>query len=77
MGRASGGQNGRTNDQVGRGRSQIVEAIPPHLSLIVHSIMTRKESKVIVMIALGSLFFWRQRDQENPFGLHFLFSGVF
>ena len=53
------------------------EAIPPHLSLIVHSIMTRKESKVIVMIALGSLFFWRQRDQENPFGLHFfIFRGI-
>ena len=52
------------------------EAIPPHHSLIVHSIMTRKESKVIVMIALGSLFFWRQRDQENPFGLHFFIFWV-
>ena len=38
--------------------------------------MTRKESKVIVMIALGSLFFWRQRDQENPFGLHFFIFWV-
>ena len=29
------------------------------------------------MIALGSLFFWRQRDQENPFGLHFfIFRGI-
>ena len=54
----------------------LLEAIPPHHSLIVHSIMTRKESKVIVMIALGSLFFWRQRDQENPFGLHFFIFGV-
>ena len=29
------------------------------------------------MIALGSLFFWRQRDQENSFGLHFfIFRGI-
>ena len=29
------------------------------------------------MIALGSLFFWRQRDQETPFGLHFfIFRGI-
>lgn len=34
----------------------MAEAIPPHLSLIVHSIMTQKESKVIVMIALDSFF---------------------
>ena len=55
----------------------MAEAIPPHLRLIVYSIMTRKESKVIVMIALGSLFFWRQRDQETPFGLHFfIFRGI-
>ena len=54
-----------------------VEAIPPHFSLIVRSIMTREESKVIVMIALGSLFFWRQRDQENPFwSLFFYFPGI-
>lgn len=57
------------------GRSQISEAIPPHLSLIVHSIMTRKESKVIVMIALGSLFFWRPGREKDSFGLHF-FLGV-
>ena len=31
---------------------------------------------MIVMIALGSLFFWRQRDRENPFGLHFFIFGV-
>ena len=34
--------------------------------------MTQKESKVIVMIALGSLFFGRQRDQETPLGLPIL-----
>ena len=34
----------------------LAEAIPPHLRLIVHPIMTQKESKVIVMIALGSFF---------------------
>ena len=34
----------------------LAEAIPPHFSLIVHSTMTQKESKVIVMIALGSFF---------------------
>ena len=34
----------------------MAEAIPPHFSLIVHSTMTQKESKVIVMIALGSFF---------------------
>ena len=55
----------------------IVEAIPPHHSLIVHSIMTRKESKVIVMIALGSLFFWRPGREKNSFGLHFfIFRGI-
>lgn len=42
----------------------IVEAIPPHLSLIVHSIMTRKESKVIIMITLGSLFFGDLREMR-------------
>ena len=52
----------------------IIEAIPPHFSLIVHPIMTQKESKVIVMIALGSLFFGDLRENQGPFGLYFLFS---
>ena len=53
------------------------EAIPPHLSLIVHSIMTRKESKVIVMIALGSLFFWRLKGESSPFwSPFFIFWGI-
>ena len=59
------------------GRSQIVEAIPPHFRLIVHPIMTQKESKVIVMIALGSLFFWRLKGESMPFGSpFFIFWGI-
>ena len=50
---------------------------PPHFSIIVRSIMTRKESKVIVMIALGSLFFGDKGTKKTLFGLYFLFSGYF
>ena len=41
------------------------EAIPPHFRLIVRSIMTQKESKVIVMIALCSLFLWRLKIESR------------
>ena len=55
----------------------LAEAIPPHFSLIVHSIMTQKESKVIVMIALGSLFLWRLKGESSPFGSpFFIFWGI-
>ncbi len=54
------------------------EVIPPHLSLIIHSIMAQKESKVIVMIALGSLFFWRLKGESSPFwSPFFYFLGYF
>ena len=54
-----------------------IEAIPPHLSLIDHPIMTQKESKVIVMIALGSLFFGDLRSKKRLFGLRFfIFWGI-
>ena len=59
------------------GQYQDVEAIPPHFSLIVHSIMTQKESKVIVMIALGSLFFGDLRSKKALLVSVFLFSGAF
>ena len=54
-----------------------VEAIPPHFSLIVRSIMTREESKVIVMIALGSLFFGDKGTKKTLFGLYFFIFRVF
>lgn len=41
------------------------EAISPHFRLIVRSIMTQKESKVIVMIALCSLFLWRLKIESR------------
>ena len=49
------------------GTITIIEAIPPHLSLIVHPIMTQKESKVIVMIALDSLLFEALRKNQASF----------
>ena len=50
---------------------------PPHFSIIVRSIMTRKESKVIVMIALGSLFFGDKGTKKTLFGLYFFIFRVF
>lgn len=51
--------------------------IPPQLSLIVHSIMTQKESKVIIMIALGSLFFRDLGSKKALFVSIFYFPGYF
>ena len=39
--------------------------------------MAQKESKVIVMIALGSLFFWRPKGESSPFwSPFFIFRGI-
>ena len=68
----------RDKRPVWSGMITLAEAILPHLSLIVHSIMTQKESKVIVMIALGSLFFWRLKGESSPFwSPFFYFPGHF